>query len=140
MLPEAAAEQSVGNLVGSDPRRGDLRARRPRARPHPAPRDRRARLRDVSSEGRWRDSTVRVDPVSASPAPRMRGCPTATPSTTSSPQTRPIPEGFDLGGLEPVAAKGLAVLTCIDSRIAPLAMLGLEPGDAKKSSATPARG
>jgi carbonic anhydrase len=40
-------------------------------------------------------------------------------------------EGFDLAGLEPVAAKGLAVLTCIDSRIAPLAMLGLEPGDAK---------
>jgi carbonic anhydrase len=29
------------------------------------------------------------------------------------------------------AAKGLAVLTCIDSRIAPLAMLGLKPGDAK---------
>src|SRR5262245_16525416 len=29
------------------------------------------------------------------------------------------------------AAKGLAVLTCIDSRIDPLAMLGLEAGDAK---------
>jgi carbonic anhydrase len=29
------------------------------------------------------------------------------------------------------AAKGLAVLTCIDTRIAPLAMLGLAPGDAK---------
>jgi carbonic anhydrase len=29
------------------------------------------------------------------------------------------------------AAKGLAVLTCIDSRIDPLAMLGLRPGDAK---------
>jgi carbonic anhydrase len=39
--------------------------------------------------------------------------------------------GFHLGGLEPVAAKGLAVLTCMDSRIEPLAMLGLEPGDAK---------
>jgi carbonic anhydrase len=33
--------------------------------------------------------------------------------------------------LEPVAAKGLAVLTCMDSRIEPLAMLGLRPGDAK---------
>ncbi len=34
-------------------------------------------------------------------------------------------------GVEGTAAKGLAVLTCIDSRIAPLAMLGLKPGDAK---------
>ncbi|MGH3070904.1 MAG: beta-class carbonic anhydrase [Gaiellaceae bacterium] len=38
---------------------------------------------------------------------------------------------FRLAGLEPVAAKGLAVLTCIDSRIEPLQMLGLRPGDAK---------
>ena len=38
---------------------------------------------------------------------------------------------FKLAGLEPVAAKGLAVLTCMDSRIEPLAMLGLQPGDAK---------
>ncbi len=30
-----------------------------------------------------------------------------------------------------VAARGLAVLTCIDSRIDPLAMLGLRAGDAK---------
>jgi carbonic anhydrase len=34
-------------------------------------------------------------------------------------------------GLKGAAAKGLAVLTCIDSRIDPLAMLGLRPGDAK---------
>jgi carbonic anhydrase len=39
--------------------------------------------------------------------------------------------GFALGGLEPVAARGLAVLTCMDSRIEPLTMLGLQPGDAK---------
>ncbi len=39
--------------------------------------------------------------------------------------------GFRLAGLEPVAARGLAVLTCMDSRIEPLAMLGLRPGDAK---------
>ena len=38
---------------------------------------------------------------------------------------------FGLAGLEASAARGLAVLTCIDSRIEPLAMLGLEPGDAK---------
>jgi carbonic anhydrase len=34
-------------------------------------------------------------------------------------------------GLPARAARGLAVLTCIDSRIEPLAMLGLQPGDAK---------
>jgi carbonic anhydrase len=38
---------------------------------------------------------------------------------------------FSLAGLEPVAARGLAVLTCMDSRIEPLDMLGLRPGDAK---------
>jgi carbonic anhydrase len=40
-------------------------------------------------------------------------------------------DGFSLRGLQARAAKGLAVLTCIDSRIEPLAMLGLRPGDAK---------
>ena len=30
-----------------------------------------------------------------------------------------------------VARKGLAIVTCIDSRIDPLAVFGLEPGDAK---------
>lgn len=39
--------------------------------------------------------------------------------------------GFALAGLDPRAAKGLGVVTCIDSRIEPLAMLGLRPGDAK---------
>jgi carbonic anhydrase len=34
-------------------------------------------------------------------------------------------------GLQATALKGLAVLTCMDSRIDPLAMLGLSPGDAK---------
>jgi carbonic anhydrase len=39
--------------------------------------------------------------------------------------------GFTLAGLEPQAARGLAILTCMDSRIEPLALLGLVPGDAK---------
>src|SRR5437763_10586707 len=39
--------------------------------------------------------------------------------------------GYDLQGLEARAARGLAVLTCMDSRIDPLGMLGLRPGDAK---------
>jgi carbonic anhydrase len=40
-------------------------------------------------------------------------------------------ERFQDTGLSGVAAKGLAVVTCIDSRIDPLAMLGLQAGDAK---------
>ncbi|MCW2972448.1 MAG: carbonic anhydrase [Thermoleophilia bacterium] len=38
---------------------------------------------------------------------------------------------FDLGDLKAQAARGLAVLTCIDSRIEPLTMLGIHAGDAK---------
>jgi carbonic anhydrase len=40
-------------------------------------------------------------------------------------------DGFRLAGLQPAAARGLAVLTCMDSRIEPLPLLGLVPGDAK---------
>jgi carbonic anhydrase len=38
---------------------------------------------------------------------------------------------FHNPGVAGAAAKGLAVLTCIDSRIDPLALLGLRAGDAK---------
>jgi carbonic anhydrase len=38
---------------------------------------------------------------------------------------------FRLAELEAGAARGLGVLTCMDSRIDPLAMLDLRPGDAK---------
>ena len=44
---------------------------------------------------------------------------------------RAYAHSFTLGGLSPQAARGLGVLTCIDSRIDPLATLGLRPGDAK---------
>src|SRR3954449_1990820 len=40
-------------------------------------------------------------------------------------------DDYSLGGLEARAARGLAVLTCMDSRIDPLRMLGLKAGDAK---------
>lgn len=40
-------------------------------------------------------------------------------------------ERFTLGGLEGYAARGLTVVTCMDTRIDPLAVLGLAPGDAK---------
>lgn len=44
---------------------------------------------------------------------------------------RAYAEKFHLEGLAASAARELAVITCIDSRIEPLAMLGLAPGDAK---------
>jgi carbonic anhydrase len=40
-------------------------------------------------------------------------------------------EQFRDSGRPGKAARGLAVVTCMDSRISPLEMLGLEPGDAK---------
>lgn len=40
-------------------------------------------------------------------------------------------ENFGLGGFDGVAHAGVAIVTCMDSRIAPLNMLGLKPGDAK---------
>lgn len=40
-------------------------------------------------------------------------------------------ETFDLAGFDGVAHAGVAVVTCMDSRIDPLGMLGLRPGDAK---------
>ncbi len=38
---------------------------------------------------------------------------------------------FDLAGFDGIAHRGVAVVTCMDSRIDPLGMLGLKPGDAK---------
>lgn len=44
---------------------------------------------------------------------------------------RSYAEHFHLQGIPPRAAKGFGLITCMDSRIEPLVMLGLEPGDAK---------
>ncbi|HEY4569530.1 MAG TPA: carbonic anhydrase, partial [Kribbella sp.] len=38
---------------------------------------------------------------------------------------------FSLAGFDGVAHAGVAMLTCMDSRIDPLRMIGLAPGDAK---------
>jgi len=38
---------------------------------------------------------------------------------------------FALAGFDGVARAGVAIVTCMDSRIDPLGMVGLEPGDAK---------
>ncbi|MAO82245.1 carbonic anhydrase [uncultured Nocardioides sp.] len=38
---------------------------------------------------------------------------------------------FAYGGFDGIAGAGIALVTCMDSRIDPLRMIGLEPGDAK---------
>jgi carbonic anhydrase len=38
---------------------------------------------------------------------------------------------FGLSGFDGVAHAGIAIVTCMDSRIDPLGMVGLQPGDAK---------
>ncbi len=44
---------------------------------------------------------------------------------------RAFASSFALSGFDGVAHAGVAVVTCMDSRIDPLGMLGLVPGDAK---------
>ena len=44
---------------------------------------------------------------------------------------REYAEKFDNGGFDGVAHAGVAIVTCMDSRIEPLALLGLGLGDAK---------
>lgn len=44
---------------------------------------------------------------------------------------RQYAEGFGLGGFDGIAREGVAIVTCMDSRIEPLAMVGLTHGDAK---------
>ena len=44
---------------------------------------------------------------------------------------REFAQDFALSGFDGVAHAGIALVTCMDSRIDPLGMLGLKPGDAK---------
>jgi carbonic anhydrase len=44
---------------------------------------------------------------------------------------REFAQDFNLSGFDGVAHAGIAIVTCMDSRIDPLRMLGLKPGDAK---------
>jgi carbonic anhydrase len=44
---------------------------------------------------------------------------------------RTYADQFDMAGFDGIAHAGVAIVTCMDSRIAPLAMVGLKPGDAK---------
>ncbi len=44
---------------------------------------------------------------------------------------RTFAKTFELAGFDGVAHAGVAMVTCMDSRIDPLRMIGLQPGDAK---------
>ncbi len=44
---------------------------------------------------------------------------------------RDFAETFNLSGFDGIAHAGVAIVTCMDSRIDPLRMVGLGPGDAK---------
>ena len=44
---------------------------------------------------------------------------------------RTYADSFSLAGFDGVARAGVAMVTCMDSRIDPLGMIGIEPGDAK---------
>ncbi len=44
---------------------------------------------------------------------------------------RTFADHFDLAGFDGIAKAGVAMVTCMDSRIDPLNMIGLKPGDAK---------
>lgn len=44
---------------------------------------------------------------------------------------RDFASSFELAGFDGIARAGVAVVTCMDSRIDPLGMIGLSPGDAK---------
>lgn len=46
-------------------------------------------------------------------------------------ENRKFADSFSLKGFDGIAKAGVAVVTCMDSRIDPLGMLGLKPGDAK---------
>lgn len=44
---------------------------------------------------------------------------------------RSYADSFNLSGFDGIARAGVAIVTCMDSRIDPLRLVGLEPGDAK---------
>jgi carbonic anhydrase len=44
---------------------------------------------------------------------------------------RAYADNFDMAGFDGIARAGIAIVTCMDSRIDPLGLVGLKPGDAK---------
>ena len=64
-------------------------------------------------------------------AQRPEGSDTANAFEDLLAANRAFAQTFSLSGFDGVAHAGVAVVTCMDSRISPLAMLGLADGDAK---------
>ena len=112
--------------AGRLPGRRCLRRRRRRARPRAVP-------LGAPTRGRRRGRAAARRP--AEPSANLSPW---TTSTTCSPPTGPSPR-LRLGGFDGVAQAGVALVTCMDSRIDPLRMLGLGPAT-PRSSATPAAG
>lgn len=67
--------------------------------------------------------------------PGTRDCTTVNPVNAAFEDlltaNREFADNFTLSGFDGVAHAGVAIVTCMDSRIDPLGMLGLKPGDAK---------
>jgi len=100
-------------------------ARRVHSRRKPPQRRDGERIDDAHQARTAPDAAVRWAAVTTS-----SGIPADDPFAREFTENAAYAEQFSLAGLEPVAARGLAVLTCMDSRIEPLQMLGLRPGDA----------
>lgn len=67
-----------------------------------------------------------TDPAAVSPADTA-----PSPLEQLLSNNRRYAETFALGGFDGIARAGVAIVTCMDSRIEPLAMVGLTHGDAK---------
>jgi carbonic anhydrase len=63
--------------------------------------------------------------------PSSSGDPGSGPLARLLANNRRYAETFSLGGFDGIAQAGVAIVTCMDSRIEPLAMVGLTHGDAK---------
>ncbi|MCU1538013.1 MAG: mtcA1 [Humibacillus sp.] len=70
------------------------------------------------------DNTTKETPMTESPSP-------TTGFDDLLEANRAFAADFKLRGFDGVAHRGVAVVTCMDSRIDPLGMLGLSAGDAK---------
>lgn len=82
----------------------------------------------MSESGQEQD---RRPPGSAARHPAPAGAPDRGPFADLLAANDAFAARFTLGGFDGVAHRGVAVVTCMDSRIDPLRMLGLSPGDAK---------
>src|SRR5690606_7920391 len=93
------------------------------------------RTDDVQQVGGARPAaahTPKREPVTSDPTSAPFSSDTAGgPLAALIANNRRYAETFSLGGFDGIAKAGVAIVTCMDSRIEPLAMVGLTHGDAK---------